>query len=71
MFKRAIPVLHVSNSATAEDFYCTRLGFRRQFAYRVDDAKPDTCYMGLTRVAANRADRFTDVGFWLAQAEAD
>ena len=38
MFKLAIPVLHVSNSATAEEFYCRRLGFRRDFAYRVDDA---------------------------------
>jgi uncharacterized glyoxalase superfamily protein PhnB len=49
MYKLAIPVLHVSNSATAEDFYCARLGFRREFAYRVDETKPDPCYMGLTR----------------------
>jgi len=43
------PVLHVSNSMAAEDFYCKRLGFRREFAHRVDDAKADPCYMGLTR----------------------
>ena len=49
MYKLAIPVLHVSSSAVAEDFYCTRLGFRREFAYRVDETKPDPCYMGLTR----------------------
>jgi catechol 2,3-dioxygenase-like lactoylglutathione lyase family enzyme len=49
LFKAAIPVLHVSSSATAEEFYCNRLGFRRQFAYRADEAKPDPCYMGLTR----------------------
>lgn len=49
MFKLAIPVLHVSNSAAAEDFYCNRLGFRRHFAYRVDETKPDPCYMGLAR----------------------
>lgn len=48
MLKLAIPVLHVSSSAAAEEFYCNRLGFRRQFAYRVDKAKPDPCYMGLT-----------------------
>src|SRR5205085_9783686 len=24
-------------------------GFRREFAYRVDETKPDPCYMGLTR----------------------
>jgi catechol 2,3-dioxygenase-like lactoylglutathione lyase family enzyme len=49
MFRLAIRVLHVSSSAAAEEFYCGRLGFRRQFAYRVDEAKPDPCYMGLTR----------------------
>ena len=49
MFQRAIPVLHVRSSAAAEGFYCNRLGFRRQFAYRLDEAVPDPCYMGLTR----------------------
>ena len=49
MLKFAIPLLHVSNSAAAEDFYCNRLGFRREFAHRVDDAKPDPCYMGVSR----------------------
>lgn len=49
MFKLAIPVLHISSSAAAEEFYCNRLGFRRQFAYRIDESRPDPCYMGLTR----------------------
>jgi catechol 2,3-dioxygenase-like lactoylglutathione lyase family enzyme len=49
LFQRAIPVLHVRSSAAAEEFYCNRLGFRRQFAYRLDEASPDPCYMGLTR----------------------
>lgn len=49
MFKFAIPVLHVSSAAAAEEFYCGRLGFRRDFAYRFDDARADPCYMGLTR----------------------
>jgi uncharacterized glyoxalase superfamily protein PhnB len=49
LLKQAIPVLHVTSSADAEDFYCNRLGFRRSFAYRVDDAKADPCYMGLVR----------------------
>ncbi len=53
MFKRAIPVLHVSSSAKAEDFYCTRLGFRLDFACRFDDARPDPCYMGFTRDGAS------------------
>lgn len=49
MLKQAIPVLHVSSSAEAEDFYCNRLGFQREFAYRPDATRPDPCYMGLTR----------------------
>jgi uncharacterized glyoxalase superfamily protein PhnB len=49
LFKLAIPVLHVSSSVAAEAFYCQRLGFRREFAYRVDVNKPDPCYMGLVR----------------------
>jgi hypothetical protein len=47
--KQAIPVLHVSSSAEAEDFYCNRLGFQRGFAYRPDATRPDPCYMGFTR----------------------
>jgi uncharacterized glyoxalase superfamily protein PhnB len=49
VFKFAIPVLHVRSSTAAEEFYCRRLGFRQQFAYRPDPAAPDPCYMGLTR----------------------
>ncbi len=37
MFKSAIPVLHVSNSTKAEEFYCNLLGFRREFVYRAID----------------------------------
>ena len=49
MFKRAIPVLHVSSSAAAERFYSDGLGFQRRFAYRPDEPRPDPCYMGLER----------------------
>jgi uncharacterized glyoxalase superfamily protein PhnB len=49
LLKLAIPLVHVSNSAVAEEFYCNRLGFRREFAHRADEAKPDPCYMGLSR----------------------
>jgi len=49
MLKLAIPVLHVSNSAKVEEFYCIRLGFRREFANRPDEKKPDPCYMGISR----------------------
>ena len=50
MFKFAIPVLHVVSSVGAEEFYCNRLGFRRDFAYRPFGGL-DPCYMGLVRDA--------------------
>jgi uncharacterized glyoxalase superfamily protein PhnB len=43
------PLLHVSNSAAAAEFFCNRLGFRLDFAHRADETKPDPCYMGLSR----------------------
>jgi uncharacterized glyoxalase superfamily protein PhnB len=49
LIKLAIPLIHVSNAAAAEEFYCGRLGFRREFAHRGDEAKADPCYMGLSR----------------------
>lgn len=49
MLKMAIPLVHVSNAAAAEEFYCKRLGFRREFAHRANEAMPDPCYMGITR----------------------
>ena len=48
MYKRVIPILYVKSIAVAEEFYCNRLGFTRQFAHRNDDTKADPCYMGLT-----------------------
>ena len=48
MFKFAIPVLHVTSSVAAEQFYCERLGFTQSFAYRPFGGA-DPCYMGLTR----------------------
>jgi catechol 2,3-dioxygenase-like lactoylglutathione lyase family enzyme len=48
MFKLAIPVLHVSSSAAAEEFYCNHLGFRQEFAYR-PFGSPDPCYMAVAR----------------------
>lgn len=49
MLKSAIPVLHVSSSIAARDFYCTQLGFTLQFANRPDPSKADPCYMGVSR----------------------
>ena len=48
MFRSAIPVLHVGSSVSAEEFYCNKLGFHREFAYRPGGA-PDPCYLGIAR----------------------
>jgi uncharacterized glyoxalase superfamily protein PhnB len=47
LIKVAIPLLHVSNSAAAQEFYCKRLGFRLEFEHRGENADP--CYMGVSR----------------------
>jgi uncharacterized glyoxalase superfamily protein PhnB len=49
VLKLAVPLIHVSNVTAAENFYCNQLGFRREFAHRADDSKPDPCYMGISR----------------------
>lgn len=49
MIQRAIPVISVSDSRKAEDYYCRVLGFQRTFAYRPDPAKQDPCYLGVAR----------------------
>jgi catechol 2,3-dioxygenase-like lactoylglutathione lyase family enzyme len=49
MLTCAIPVLHVSSSTAAEQFYCAGLGFQQRFAYRPDKGRVDPCYMGLIR----------------------
>ncbi len=49
MSNLAIPLLHVSNSASAETFFCSQLGFRREIAHRPDGVTTDPCYTGVTR----------------------
>jgi catechol 2,3-dioxygenase-like lactoylglutathione lyase family enzyme len=48
MLRLAIPVLHVASSVVGEEFYCTLLGFEREFAYRPTEAA-DPGYLGLKR----------------------
>jgi catechol 2,3-dioxygenase-like lactoylglutathione lyase family enzyme len=45
----AIPVLHISDSRSAEDFYCGKLGFTVQWDYRPASPKSDPAYLGLDR----------------------
>jgi uncharacterized glyoxalase superfamily protein PhnB len=49
MIRRAIPLLHVSSSAAAIDFYCHGLGFQLEFQHRPEGVTGDPCYMGITR----------------------
>jgi uncharacterized glyoxalase superfamily protein PhnB len=49
LLRHAVPLLHVSDSAAATDFYTRQLGFQLEFAHRADDAKADPCYMGMSR----------------------
>ena len=49
MITSAIPVIAVSDSARAEDYYCRVLGFQKMFAYPPDAPKPDPRYLGVAR----------------------
>jgi len=48
MLHTSIPILQVTSSERAEAFYCGRLGFTLEFAYRPFGAV-DPCYMGVVR----------------------
>jgi catechol 2,3-dioxygenase-like lactoylglutathione lyase family enzyme len=52
MLRLAIPVLHVSSSGAAEEFYCKKLGFQVEFVYRIEKNNPDPGYIGLKRDGA-------------------
>lgn len=49
MICRAIPLLHVTNSAEALKFYCHGLGFQLEFEHRPDGVTTDPCYLGISR----------------------
>ena len=49
MFQTAVPVIHVSDSLAAEEFYCKALGFTILSSWRPDEAKKDPCYMAIAR----------------------
>ena len=53
MFKEAVPILGVSSSVAAEEFYCGKLGFGRVYAWRPHPTKQDPCYMGVVRDSAH------------------
>ncbi len=45
----AIPLMHVGSSAVAEDFYCGRLGFTKEWEYRPAAPEQEPGYLGLAR----------------------
>ena len=49
MIREAIPLLHVSNAAAAQSFYCGLLGFKLEFAHRPQGVDADPCYLGISR----------------------
>ena len=49
MITSAIPVIAVSDSARAEDYYCRVLGFQKMSAYPPDATRPDPRYLALAR----------------------
>jgi len=53
MLKIALPILGVSKSAVAEAFYCGKLGFQREYAYRPNPHEQDPCWMGVVRDGAH------------------
>ena len=52
MFQTAIPVIHVSGSIAAQEFYCNGLGFTLLSFWRPDETKDDPRYMTLARDGA-------------------
>jgi uncharacterized glyoxalase superfamily protein PhnB len=49
MIKSAIPVIAITDSPRAEDYYRKILGFEKLFAYRPDPSRIEPCYMGVAR----------------------
>ena len=77
MITSAIPVVAVSDSARAEDYYCRVLGFQKMSAYPRDAANPGRRYLGLVRDGVwlhlqsykpQRA-RTTDAFFWVSDVD--
>ena len=77
MITSAIPVIAVSDSARAEDYYCRILGFQKISAYPPDAAKPDPRYLGLARdgvwlhLQSFKPQRagMTDAFFWVTDVD--
>jgi uncharacterized glyoxalase superfamily protein PhnB len=77
MIISAIPVIAVSKSVQAEDYYCGVLGFKKMFAFRPDPAKSDPCYLGVAldgvwlHLQSFKPERagMTDAFLWVADTD--
>jgi len=77
MIKSAIPVIAVSDSARAEDYYCRVLGFQKMFAYPPEATRPDPRYLGVARdgvwlhLQSYKPERagMTDAFLWVADVD--
>jgi uncharacterized glyoxalase superfamily protein PhnB len=77
MITSAIPVIAISDSARAEDYYCRVLGFQKMFAYPPEATKPDPRYLGIARdgvwlhLQSYKPERagMTDAFFWVADVD--
>ncbi len=47
MILGAVPVIPVTDSARAQEFYCNRLGFTHEWTYHPHEDQSDPAYMGL------------------------
>jgi uncharacterized glyoxalase superfamily protein PhnB len=52
MFETAIPIIQVTGSIAAEEFYCQGLGFTLVSSWRPDETRDDPRYMTLARDGA-------------------
>jgi len=77
MITSAVPVIAVSDSARAEDYYCRVLGFQTMFAYPLEASKPDPRYLGVARdgvwlhLQSFKPERagMTDAFLWVADVD--
>ena len=77
MITSAVPVIAVSDSARAEDYYCRVLGFQKMFAYPQEASKPDPRYLGVARdgvwlhLQSFKPERagMTDAFLWVADVD--
>jgi uncharacterized glyoxalase superfamily protein PhnB len=77
MITSAVPVIAVSDSARAEDYYCRVLGFQKMSAYRPDPGKRDPCYLAVARdgvwlhLQSFKPERagMTDAFLWVADVD--